>query len=314
LQPPVSEQVRVDSGVGDGGEVSMFYDPMVAKLVTHAATRDQAITAMRNALDMYWIRGIETNIPFLATVMAHPRFKRGDLSTHFIDEEFAHGFDESHMHPADLAMFVIVAGVIHRRYRDRAANVAGQMAGHERKVPDDWVVCVGDEDHPLSVRPQAGETQDQGPDQGQVYEVRYQGACYRVQSDWQFGQPIFSGAIDGQTYCVQVERDGLRYRLLHGGGRTEVLVCTPLEARMNRLMPHKAPPDLSGFLLSPMPGLLLSVAVSAGDEVKLGQELAVVEAMKMENVLRAERDQTVKAVLVTQGESLAVDQKILAFE
>jgi propionyl-CoA carboxylase alpha chain len=308
--PPTSDAVRVDTGVCEGGEVSMFYDPMVAKLVTHAANRDEAIMAMQKALDMYWIRGIETNIPFLAAVMSHPRFLRGELTTHFIDEEYPDGFSESDMQQADVPLFVSVAAVVHRRYRDRAASVSGQLAGHERKVPADWVVCIGDEDHAVVVQCVV----DESAQHGHCHEVMYDGNCYRVHSDWRFGAALFTGTINGEPLAVQVERNELRYRLSQGGGRMDVLVCTPLEARMHRLMPTKAPPDLSGFLLSPMPGLLMSVAVAAGDEVKAGQELAVIEAMKMENVLRAERDQTVKSVLANAGESLAVDQKILAFE
>ena len=309
LAPPTSSTVRVDTGVSEGGEVSMFYDPMVAKLVTHAATRDEAIVAMREALDVYWIRGIETNIPFLAAVMAHPRFVRGDLTTHFIDEEYPEGFGESQLRATDPTLFVTIAAVVHRRYRDRAASISGQLLGHERKVPDNWVVCIDEDDHAVSVR----LLDPVSPHDGQDYEVEYDGSCYRIRCDWQLGHPILSATIDGEIHYLQVERHGLRYRLWQGGARVEVLVCTALEARMHRLMPKKAPADMSAFLLSPMPGLLISVAVAEGDEVKAGQELAVVEAMKMENVLRAERDQTVKAVLAAAGESLSVDQKIIEF-
>jgi propionyl-CoA carboxylase alpha chain len=309
LEPPTSDSVRVDSGVTEGGEVSMFYDPMVAKLVTHAATRDEAIAAMRQALDRYWIRGIETNIPFLAAVMAHPRFIRGDLTTHFIDEEYPEGFGEAQVQLADASLFVTVAALVHYRYRERAASISGQLVGHERKVPDHWMVCIDDDDHAVTVR----WVDDASTDCAATYEVQFDGSCYRVKSDWQFGQALFGATINGEMHYVQVERHGLRYRLLQGGARVDVLVCTPFEAQMHRLMPKKAPADMSAFLLSPMPGLLVSVAVGEGDEVKAGQELAMIEAMKMENVLRAERDQTVKAVLANPGESLAVDQKILEF-
>ena len=308
-EPPTSSTVRVDSGVAEGGAVSMFYDPMVAKLVTHAPTRDQAIAAMRQALDRYWIRGIETNIPFVAAVMAHPRFIRGDLTTHFIDEEYPHGFSEAQLQLTDPSLFVTVAAVVHQRYRQRAARISGQLAGHERKVPESWVVCLDDDDHALSVQ----ALDDASPGCTATYDVQYKGTCYRVKSDWQFAQPIFNATINDEVHYLQVERHGLRYRLWQGGARVEVLVCTPLEARMHRLMPKKPPADMSAFLLSPMPGLLVSVAVAVGDEVKAGQELAMIEAMKMENVLRAERDQTVKAVLAAAGASLAVDQKILEF-
>lgn len=279
---------------------------MVAKLVTHGANREQAIDAMRQALDSYWIRGIETNIPFLAAVIAHPRFRRGELTTHFIDEEYPQGFSESHLERSDVSLFLIVAAVVHRRFRDRAASISGQLVGHERHVPNDWIGCIGDDDHPLSVRGVEGESNS--------FDVVLQDAEFRVRSNWQFGDPIFSGTVNGEPLCVQVERQGLRYRLSQGGARVDVLMCTPTEAAMLRLMPHKEPPDLSAFVLSPMPGLLLSIAVQAGDEVKAGQEIAVIEAMKMENVLRAERDSTVKTVFAAAGDHLSVDQKIVEFE
>ncbi len=303
LPPPQGEGVRVDSGVAEGGSVSMFYDPMVAKLVTRGDDRAEAIAAMRQALDGYYIRGIETNIPFLAALMAHPRFVAGRLSTHFIEEEFPDGFGEEHMRMEDAAVFVVVAASVHRRYRDRAAAISGQMPGHERRVADEWVVSMGGAQHPVTVQAVSGG-----------HEVRHAGRDYLVHSDWQFGQPLFRGTINGVRHCIQVERRGLRYQLFQGGGRVDALVLTPREAELHALMPEKAPPDLSGFLLSPMPGLLLSLAVQAGEAVKAGQELAVIEAMKMENVLRADRDRTVKAVLAKPGDSLSVDQKILEFE
>jgi propionyl-CoA carboxylase alpha chain len=302
--PPVgSPGVRVDTGVFEGGEVSMFYDPMVAKLVTHGADREEAIVRMREALDAYYIRGIETNIPFLAALMAHPRFVAGNLTTHFIDEEYPDGFSEQHMHMEDAAIFVVVAATVHRRYRDRSAQISGQLPGHRRVVGDEWVVCFSGEQHPVSVSPVGGG-----------HEVKYQDRVYLVRSDWQFGQPLFEGTINGELHCMQVERRGVRYQLFEGGGRVDVLVLTPREAELQALMPEKAPPDLSNFLLSPMPGLLLSLSVKVGDEVKAGQELAVIEAMKMENVLRADRDRVIKEAMAAPGDSLAVDQKILEYE
>jgi propionyl-CoA carboxylase alpha chain len=170
-------------------------------------------------------------------------------------------------------------------------------------VPDAWVVRLDGREHAVAVRPMAGG-----------HEVRHAGRDYAVRSDWQFGQPLFRGSVNGVEHCMQVERRGLGYQLFQGGGRVDALVLTPRVAQLHALMPEKQPADLSGFLLSPMPGLLLSLSVQAGDAVKSGQELAVVEAMKMENVLRADRDQVVKDVLAQPGDSLAVDQKILEFE
>jgi propionyl-CoA carboxylase alpha chain len=303
VPPPQSDRVRVDTGVVEGGEVSMYYDPMVAKLITHGGDRAEAIATMREALDAYYVRGIETNIPFLAALLAHPRFVAGRLSTHFIDEEYPDGFAEEHMRMDDTTVFVVVAAAIHRRYRDRAAQIAGQLPGHRRVVPDEWVVLIHEEQHPVAVHPVSGG-----------YDVRHADRDYAVRTDWQFGQPLFQGSINGIAHCMQVERRGLRYQLFQGGGRVDVAVMT---RRIAQLMAHMPPPksqDLSGFLLSPMPGLLLSLSVKAGDEVKRGQELAVIEAMKMENVLRADKDHVVRSVLAKVGDSLSVDQKILEFE
>jgi propionyl-CoA carboxylase alpha chain len=303
MPPAATAQVRVDTGVLEGGAVSMFYDPMVAKVITHGADRAQALSAMRKALDAFYIRGIETNISFLAALIAHPRFVQGQLSTNFIDDEYPDGFGEQHLIMEDTAVFVVIAAVVHRRYRERAASISGQMPGHERVVPDAWVVRLDGGEHAVAVRPMAGG-----------HEVRHAGRDYAVRSDWQFGQPLFRGSVNGVEHCMQVERRGLGYQLFQGGGRVDALVLTPRVAQLHALMPEKQPADLSGFLLSPMPGLLLSLSVQAGDAVKSGQELAVVEAMKMENVLRADRDQVVKDVLAQPGDSLAVDQKILEFE
>jgi propionyl-CoA carboxylase alpha chain len=303
LPPEESEHVRVDTGVFEGGEVSMFYDPMVAKLVTYGAERSEAIALMRQALDAYYIRGIETNIPFLAALMAHPRFVDGRLTTNFIDDEYPDGFGVEHMHMEDADMFVVVAAAVHRRYRDRAAQISGQMPGYKRAMPGNWVVIVGGEQHPVRVTPVGG---------GQ--DVRYDGRDFAVRTDWQFGQPLFRGTINGRPHCMQVERRGVGYQLFQGGGRVDLMVLTERAASLQALMPVKAPPDLSGFLLSPMPGLLLSLSVKEGDHVKAGQELAVIEAMKMENVLRADKDRVVAKVMATPGNSLAVDQKILEFE
>jgi propionyl-CoA carboxylase alpha chain len=303
MPPAQDAHVRVDTGVVEGGVVSMYYDPMVAKLVTHGADRAQALTRMRHALDAFYIRGIETNISFLAALMAHPRFVQGRLSTQFIDDEYPDGFAEQHLIMEDTAVFVVITAVVHRRYRERAASISGQMPGHERVVPAAWVVRLGGAEHAVEVRPIAGG-----------HEVSHAGREYAVRSDWQFGQPLFRGTVNGVEHCMQVERRGLGYQLFQGGGRVDALVLTARVAQLHALMPRKQPPDLSNFLLSPMPGLLLSLAVKVGDAVKAGHELAVVEAMKMENVLRADRDRVVKEVLAQPGDSLAVDQKILEFE
>ncbi len=303
VAPDDSESVRVDTGIVEGGEVSIFYDPMIAKLVTYGADRAEAIQVMQQALNQYYIRGVETNIPFVASVMAHKRFIEGRLSTNFIDQEYPDGFhaaDALHDDPVDLAA---VAGSIHRGYMDRAAATSGQLKGHERVVDAEYVVQIDTHSIEVTVHPVKNG-----------HEVTCDGKTFSVISDWQFGQPLFIGTVDGKPVCVQVERRGVRYRLFHHGVGYDVNVWSPHVAQLAKHMPVKVPPDLSKFLLSPMPGLLVSVAVEAGQEVKAGEALAVVEAMKMENLLRADSDGVVEQLLAQPGDTLEVDQPIIEFQ
>ena len=303
MPPQETEVVRVDTGVYEGGEVSMYYDPMIAKLITYGATRDRAIAHMRDALNEFFIRGVQHNISFLAALMVHTRFMTGRISTNMIAEEYPNGFHAADVPHDDPALLIAVAAFLHRSYMDRAAKISGQMLGHERKVKNDWVVLMGGQLHPVHI-----ELVDGG------YDVVYMGEHYQVRSDWQFGQPLFKGTLNGTDICIQVERRGMHYRLFHWGSQADVMVMSPRVAELQALMPEKAPPDLSKFLLSPMPGLLTKLAVQVGQEVKAGEELAVIEAMKMENVLRADQDAKVAKILATTGESLAVDQAIIEFE
>ncbi len=301
-QPPESPHVRVDTGVHEGGEVSMYYDPMIAKLVTWGKDRNEAILHMQEALDRYHIRGVLHNISFLNALMAHPRFQEGRLSTNFIAEEYPEGFRPADVPREDPAHAILVAALVHRRYMDRAANISGQVAGYERQVHDDWTVLVEGVAHHVHVRPENGG-----------YHVDYDDRQFAVQCDWQLGQPLFRVEIDDKTVWFQVERDGIRYRLFHRGAEIDALVLAPGIAHFQDLMPEKLPPDLSKFLLSPMPGLLVKVSVSEGQEVKAGEELAVIEAMKMENVLRAQQDGVVSKIVADAGASLSVDQAIMEF-
>ncbi len=303
IPPAQSGVVRVDTGVYEGGEVSMYYDPMIAKLVTYGVTRDQAIEHMSAALDRYYIRGVSHNIPFLAALIAHPRFVEGRLSTNFIAEEYPDGFHAKDIPPEDPARMIVIAASVTKQYRERAAKITGQMPGHEHKVPDDWVVIIDGKYHPVTVKLIEGG-----------YHAEYNDRTYIVMSDWQFGQPLFEGTFNGEDMCVQVERHNLIYRLLHEGTMAEANVMTPRQAQLLALMPVKALPDTSKYLLSPMPGLLVSLTVEIGQEVRAGETLAVVEAMKMENVLRAERDGKVLTLHVKEGDALKVNQPILEFE
>ncbi len=301
--PEEDDHVRGDAGVFEGGEVSMFYDPMVAKLITWGADREQAIAKMRVALDQFIIRGISTNIGFLAALMAHEKFESGNINTNTIAEEYPEGF-----HPADLphedpAIIISVVGSVVRKYRDRAAQVEGQLRGHRRKVPSDWVVIMNGEQHSISVVPMEGG-----------YDVLYNGKTYAVRSHWEFGQLLFTGTVNGEEVVVQVERHDQLYRLSRGGSQSDVLVLSPRSAELYKLMPEKVAPDTSGQVTAPMPGLLVSVSVAEGDEVKVGEELAVLEAMKMENALRAERNGVVSKLNFAAGESVEVDEVILELE
>jgi propionyl-CoA carboxylase alpha chain len=303
-RPPLaSEHVRVDTGIEEGSEVSMYYDPMIAKLITSGDTREQAIDRMADALDAYYIRGVSHNISFLNALISHPRFREGRLSTNFIADEYPDGFHPADVPREDPALAAVVAAAVHRQLMDRAAKLSGQLPSHHKTVAADWMVLMQDEQVPVRV-----DAVDGG------FEVHCNGQAYRVQTQWQPGEPLFTGEVNGRPVCVQVDRRGVTYRLFHRGAETDVLVASPTAAALSRHMLVKKPPDLSKFLLSPMPGLLVRLAVSEGQEVKAGEELAVVEAMKMENSLRASSDGVVAKVLAQQGQSLVVDQPIVEFE
>ena len=302
-QPPVeTDFVRVDTGIEEGSEVSMYYDPMIAKLITSGDTRNQAIDRLADALDTYYIRGVSHNISFLNAVISHPRFREGRLSTNFIAEEYADGFHAADVPQADPTLSIVVAATIHRRLMDRAAKLSGQLPDHERRVGNEFVVIVGATHHPVSVVPVVGGC-----------EVQLGTRVHRVITPWRFGEALVKVEVNGHPACFQFDRVGVRYRLAHRGAQIDTLVCEPRTAELNRLMLAKTPPDLSRFLLSPMPGLLVRLAVTVGQELKAGEEIAVIEAMKMENSLRATDDAKIGKILVEQGQSLVVDQPIVEF-
>ena len=307
-QPPEEiNGVRVDTGVYEGGEIPMYYDSMIAKLIVHGKDRLDAITKMRAALNEFVIRGIHSNIPFQAALMQHPRFISGDFNTGFIAEEFPHGFRASDVVPADDKLMDALATAVHRRYLDRAAGIYGQLEGHEVKIPTEFVVASGEPGKMEYVETTVNES-------ARGYEVNVAGEIYKIDTDWNPGQIIYKATVNGKTISAQVERVGLFYRIQFDGVRVDSLVLTQAGAEMQKLMPFKEPPDMSKFLLSPMPGLLVDVAVTVGQKVEAGQRLAAIEAMKMENVLVATQDGVVAEVMAAKGESLAVDQQILRFE
>jgi propionyl-CoA carboxylase alpha chain len=293
-EPEQGPQLRIDSGVTEGSEITVFYDPMIAKVVTHGETRDAAILAMREALDGFAIRGIRHNMNFLAAVLAKDRFRDGRLTTGFIAEEFPDGFQNAAAPAAARDAMIAVSALVQQRSEARAMG--------SEPVSGVWVVRIDGETHEVALEAAGGGTR-----------VTVAGENCVIDSEWRPGMILFRGRIDGRPVTVQIDRQGPGFRLSHGGAEVEVQVLRPRIAELAARMPVKQAPDLSRRLLSPMPGLLVKLAVATGQEVKAGEVLAVVEAMKMENVLRAERDGRIARIHVEPGASLAVDQPILDF-
>jgi propionyl-CoA carboxylase alpha chain len=295
--------VRVDTGVYEGGAIPMYYDSMIAKLITHGATRAEAVDRMRDALNAFVIRGISSNIAFHSALLQHPRFVAGDFHTGFIAEEFPKGF-----HPSDLThklplLLAAAAAYARRRYIQRASRITGQLKGHHRRVGADWVVQLKDQKIPLTLN-----LVDGGCD------LTYEGKRHTLRTDWKLGDVLMRGDWDGEPVCLQIERLGLRYRVVHWGTQVDCIVMTGRAAELLALMPEKPPPDLSKFVLSPMPGLLAEVAVKAGQEVRAGENLVVIEAMKMQNIIKAENDCVVAELLAKPGDSLSVNQPVIRFQ
>ena len=301
--PVESTNVRVDTGIEEGSEVSIFYDPMIAKLVTHGANREQAIKHMNDALDGYFIRGVRHNISFLNALIAHPRFREGNLTTNFIAEVYPDGFHAADVPHTDSMVPVAIAAVVHVKRAYRAADISGQTRRFAYAVGERWVVVANGQHYSVTVVLVAD-----------TYEVRHGDAVYQVKSDWRIGDPVVHAQINGTPVLVQVDNTKAGYTLYHRGSEINAFVLTPRVAALSEHMIEKPPPDLSKFLLSPMPGLLVKLVANVGDEIKAGEEVAVVEAMKMENSLRASNDAIVAKVLVNEGDSLEVDQPILEFE
>jgi len=300
--------VRNDTGVTEGGEISIHYDPMIAKLVTHAPSRTAAITAQSNALDAFIIDGIRHNIPFLAALMRHPRWQAGKLSTGFIAEEYPDGFRPIAPSGETAEMIGAVAAAIDHVLGERKRRIAGQMTGREVRRERRRAIRIGDTGLTLDVgRQEEGIAVHVVGTKGDVGPARV------LVSSWKPGDPVWSGLIDNHPVAVQVRPVANGFLLTHGGVEARTFVYTESEAAAARLMPVKKATDTGKALLCPMPGLVRSIDVKQGQEVKAGETLAVVEAMKMENVLRAERDVVVKTIKVRPGDSLAVDAVIMEF-
>jgi propionyl-CoA carboxylase alpha chain len=298
--------VRVDTGVFEGGEIPMHYDSMIAKLIVHGVDRADAIAKMREALNGFVIRGVASNIPFQAALLAHPKFVAGDFNTGFIAEHYGRGFRAEDVAHDDPDFLVALAAAAQRRYLQRAAGITGQLDGHGVRIGRDYVVVVKGQGGAHAQVPV--QVRSEGP-----VVVTLGGKAYEIAHDWSFGGIRAMGTCNGRPFTAQVERDGLWIRVVHNGRRIDAMVLTARAAELQALMPFKAPPDTSKFLLSPMPGLLVDIAVKPGQAVQAGERLAVIEAMKMENILTAAQDGTVAELMAARGESLAVDQPILKF-
>ena len=316
-RPPESVNgVRVDTGVYEGGEIPMYYDSMIAKLIVHGKDRSEAIEKMRAALNDFVIRGIHSNIPFQAALLQHPRFVSGDFTTGFIAEEYPEGFKKESVQPADPKRMAALAAFMRYRYLEHIKMIDGQLAGHEMIIAKQFVVVTGSkvgsmaDPHEVPIRVELKD---------HIYSVyidELDGVSrYDIESDWRPGQICLYATINRtQKVTVQVERRGVRYILVLDGAHYECMVLSPLGAELQRRMPVKLPPDTSKLVMSPMPGLLTKITVKAGDAVTAGQKLASIEAMKMENTISAIQDGVVAEICAIEGDSLAVDQLIIRFE
>jgi len=282
----------------------MFYDPMIAKLCTWGPDRAAALEEMRLALDTFEVEGIGHNLPFLSAVMDHPKFAAGHITTAFIAEEYPEGFAGVTLNETELRRVAAAAAAMHRVAEIRRTRVSGRMDNHERKVGTNWHVTVAGAAHDVTIEARPGGA-----------TVRFaDGKTHDVEGDWTPGDTLARMSVDGDPLVLKVEKITSGFRLRTRGADLTAHVRTPRQAELARLMPDKAPPDTSKLLLCPMPGLMVKIDVAVGDEVQEGQALCTIEAMKMENILRAERKGRVSAVRVAPGDSLGVDEVILEFE
>jgi len=316
-RPPESENgVRVDTGVYEGGEIPMFYDSMIAKLIVHGKDRSEAIEKMRAALNNFVIRGIHSNIPFQAALLQHPRFVSGDFTTGFIAEEYPEGFKKDSVQPADPKRLAALAAFMRYRYLEHIKMIDGQLVGHEMVIAKKFVVVTGAQSGSMNdprEEPVRIELKDG------IYSVYIDDvdgvSRYDIESNWRPGQICLHATINrASKITAQVERRGVKFILVLDGAHYECMVLSPLGAELQRRMPVKLPPDTSKLVMSPMPGLLTKIAVKVGEVVTAGQKLASIEAMKMENTLSAMQDGVVAEICAKEGDSLAVDQLIIRFE
>ncbi|MBT8635083.1 acetyl-CoA carboxylase biotin carboxylase subunit [Polynucleobacter paneuropaeus] len=316
-RPPAEQDgVRVDTGVYEGGEIPMYYDSMIAKLIVHGKDRAEVIQKMRDALNNFVIRGIHSNVPFQAALLQHPRFVSGDFTTGFIAEEYPQGFKKDSVQPANPNRLASLAAFMRYRYLEHIKLIDGQLAGHEMVIAKQFVIVsskrVGASEDPYELPARIELKQG-------VYSVYIDAADglsrYDIESTWRPGDITLHARINGTSkITAQVERRGVKYHLVLDGAQYDCMVLSPLGAELQRRMPVKLPPDTSKLVLSPMPGLLTKIFVKAGESVTAGQKLAAIEAMKMENTLSAVQDGIISEICAKEGDSLAVDQLIIRFQ
>ncbi|QWD34543.1 acetyl-CoA carboxylase biotin carboxylase subunit [Polynucleobacter paneuropaeus] len=316
-RPPAEQDgVRVDTGVYEGGEIPMYYDSMIAKLIVHGKDRAEVIQKMRDALNNFVIRGIHSNVPFQAALLQHPRFVSGDFTTGFIAEEYPQGFKKDSIQPADPNRLAALAAFMRYRYLEHIKLIDGQLAGHEMVIAKQFVIVsskrVGASEDPYELPARIELKQG-------VYSVYIDAADglsrYDIESTWRPGDITLHARINGTSkITAQVERRGVKYHLVLDGAQYDCMVLSPLGAKLQRRMPVKLPPDTSKLVLSPMPGLLTKIFVKAGESITAGQKLAAIEAMKMENTLSAVQDGIISEICAKEGDSLAVDQLIIRFQ
>ncbi|MGI9510396.1 MAG: acetyl-CoA carboxylase biotin carboxylase subunit [Geminicoccaceae bacterium] len=297
-------QIRNDTGVEEGGEISMYYDPMIAKLCSWGQDREAAIDTMREALDVFEIEGIGHNIPFLQAVMDHPRWRSGEISTAFIEEEYPEGFAGADLDPNVASHIAAIAAAMHHTAQLRESQISGALSNHQRAVHEDWIVQVDKNEFAVKLNHN---------DHGWIASVDAGPALHLIVG-WVPGQTLCKAEVDGNAIVLKADPLAEGWRLRYRGAEVSIVVRTPRAAELARYMIEKPKPDMSKFLICPLPGMVRQIAVEEGDVVEDGQPLATIEAMKMENVLRAERKAKVKAIPVEEGESLAVDAVIMEFE
>ncbi len=303
LEPENLENVLIDTGVYEGGEVSMFYDPMFAKVCTYGETRDEAIATMKEALSAFIVEGISHNGSFLEAILGHERFGKGDISTNFIEQEYPGGFIGAELTSDSTKVFLGAATTIFLRDAERAAKGSQQLPGRERAIGARWVINVDGVDYPVYVR----------ADQDQGYFITHNRKLIHVKTGWKLGRRLFQASISGKQVSVQIKHLEEGYLLTYGGAEVVARVRTPRVAELAQFMPAPRDSNKKDELKAPIAGLIVSLKVKEGQEVKRGQELLVIEAMKMENVIHADHDTTVTKINVGEKESVAVDQVLIQF-